>query len=141
MVRLFWGEAVTQYEIARGAGWSEERGLTVGDIKAYLDKLEAYRYRMGAGTIEQIKEWLAAGCPVIVAQGGSGQKIQHAVVLTGFDGKGFLYHDPARGEGRKMSFAKMAGLWKPSRCFYCLLVPAAAPAAPLNPSPRKDPGR
>lgn len=141
MVRLFWGETVTQYEIARQAGWRPERGLTVRDIRAYLDGLTAYRYRIGSGDVEALKVWLSDGRPVIVALNGSERDIQHAVVLTGYDPAGFTYHDPARGEGRRMSYARMARRWKPNGGFYCLLVPASGPAPPVNPSSRTDPGR
>jgi ABC-type bacteriocin/lantibiotic exporter with double-glycine peptidase domain len=141
MVRLFWGETVTQYEIARQAGWRPERGLTVRDIRTYLDGLAAYRYRIGSGDEESLKAWLSGGCPVIVALDGSERDIQHAVVLTGYDSAGFICHDPARGEGRRMSWARMARRWRPSGRFYCLLVPASGPAPPVNPSSRKGPGR
>ncbi len=133
MVRLFWGETVTQYEIARQAGWRPERGLTVRDIRTYLDGLPAYRYRIGSGDAETLKTWLSAGWPVIVALDGTERDVQHAVVLTGYDPAGFAYHDPARGEGRKMSYARMARRWKPNGRFYCLLVPASR-AAPSGQS-------
>ena len=141
MVRLYWGESVTQYQIAGKAGWSAGQGLTVAKIAEYLDTLEAYRYRIGSGDVDLLKGWLMDGCPVIVALDGSGPEIQHAVVVTGFDQDGFLYHDPARGEGRRLAFAKMISRWKSGDFFYCLLVPKAAPISPLSPRPRKDPGR
>ena len=141
MVRLYWGETVTQYEIAGKAGWTEGRGLTVGSIQTYLDTLDGYRYRMGAGDIGLLKGWLEQGCPVIVALAGSSSDIQHAVVLTGFDQRGFVFHDPGRGEGMRLKFERMAKRWKAGGFFYCLLVPKTGPARSVSPSPSADPGR
>jgi len=123
MVMLYWGEDTTQYEIAEKTGWSDNRGVTIQKLTTFLETLPQYSYKMGSGHIDQLREWLRSGYPIIVGLRGAAFDIKHAVVLIGFDEKGFFYHDPSQGEKLKIPYARFIIDWASSYCFFCIIIP------------------
>ncbi len=75
--------------------YAVSRGLSRHDPHDLAIIVEDYGCRddfRSNATIEQVQDWLADGKPIVIH--GYFTSFGHIVVLTGFDEKGFLVHDP-----------------------------------------------
>lgn len=100
--------------------WGEARG---DGLSITLDQLNAmardYYHRSNGKVIEidsvdDIKEELAAGHPVIVGAAGkilpnpnfsNGGPVYHMLVVIGYDGTGFITNDPGTSQGKDFHYA------------------------------------
>lgn len=96
----------------RGNPASEE-GFTVFP-SALLEVTNEYlssAYDMTGCEIEDLKDKLCSGAPVVVWYSGFGFNV-HAICLTGYDEKGFYYNDPWTGKKDKfISYSSFFNIW------------------------------
>jgi uncharacterized protein YvpB len=124
MVFKYWGKEASQYAIMAGISHQPGKGLRGEDLKSYCEEngFQAFMYQ---GGLENIKENLRKGRPLIVAVRSRSAKLYHYIVLVGFDDGSsvVLANDPQGGKLKKTGYEKFLSGWKRSRYWSLLIVP------------------
>ena len=107
MVFKYWGKEASQYAIMAGISHQPGKGLRGEDLKSYCEEngFQAFVYQ---GGLENIKEYLRKGRPLIVAVRSRSAKLYHYIVLVGFDDGSsvVLANDPQDGKLKRTGYEK-----------------------------------
>lgn len=126
MVLRFWDQAASQEDIARALLKPELHGIAGSRLADFARErgLQAVAY---AGDLEQLKDFVQKGRPLIVALATRGGRY-HDVVITGFDDdKGaVIVNDPASGAGRRIRRDAFERRWAASGHWTLLVLPQTA---------------
>jgi ABC-type bacteriocin/lantibiotic exporter with double-glycine peptidase domain len=123
MVLRYWQAPIAQNEIAGTLLQPELHGILGSRLEAFArDRgLTAIAY---AGDLENLRDYLGKGRPLIVAWKMSGDRY-HNVVVVGFDEAGdVLVNDPAEGAARKVPKDRFEKRWSGAGHWTLLVLPA-----------------
>jgi len=117
MVLRFWGDSVEYNQIV-DAIWHKDTCITyIGDMVYYAAQ-RGFHVIARSSSIEELKEYIDEGFPVIVLQKYSKSNPRgHFRVVIGYDDRGFIVHDPDLSPGIHIDYALFAELWKPGSTF------------------------
>ena len=125
-------------QIQRALYSSRAHGIYASDLARYL-RLHGFRTFIFQGRLDDLKEHLAKGRPLIVAlQPGADQTPLHYVVVTGLDWEQgvVLKNDPAERKLLKQGQVDFEREWKAAGHWTLLAVPNASPNESGPPSCR-----
>jgi ABC-type bacteriocin/lantibiotic exporter with double-glycine peptidase domain len=123
MVLRYWGVSTTHDEIARAVLERGHQGIAGSRLEAFARArgLFALAYE---GDLDQLRESLAKGRPVIVAL-ATGRGLHHDVVVTGFDdaAREVVLHDPSEGRDRRLAVTAFEKRWRQAKHWALLVLP------------------
>jgi len=127
MVLAYWDRAVPHDEIADALVVKDLHGIPGSRLAAFAGDrgLRAVAYE---GALDQLREYVDKGRPLIVAW-KVGKDRYHNVVVTGFDDEegDVFVNDPAKGEHRRVSRDKFEERWAAADHWTLLVLPEAEP--------------
>jgi ABC-type bacteriocin/lantibiotic exporter with double-glycine peptidase domain len=125
MVLRYYGAALGQEEIARALYLASARGTLNLELEFYARR-RGFEARAFAGTLEQAKDELRRGRPLIVFQdvGAPGYTIPHFAVLLGYDDRAavVVLHSGPRPY-RVVSYDDFGRTWARRRAWTLLVTP------------------
>ena len=125
MVVRYWGRALSHDVIATALFEPELRGIAGSRLADFARQhgLTAIAYE---GDMEQLRDYVAKGRPLIVAW-RLGSKRYHDVVVVGFDDerKAVIVNDPAEGAGRRVALKTFERRWAGTDRWTLLVLPAS----------------
>jgi ABC-type bacteriocin/lantibiotic exporter with double-glycine peptidase domain len=123
MVLRYWHDEVTHDEVARELLRPELHGIAGSSLADFArDRgFEAVTYR---GDMEQLRDFVGKGRPLIVAWHLGGARY-HDVVVVGFDDArgAVLVNDPAAGASRAVGVARFLKRWAGAGYWTLLVTP------------------
>ena len=126
MVLRYWKDDVTHDDVARQLVRPELHGIAGSSLADFARGrgFEAVAYR---GDMEQLRDFVGKGRPLIVAWHLGGSRY-HDVVVVGFDDAhgAVVVNDPAAGASQAVGVAKFEKRWAGAG-FWTLLVTRKAP--------------
>jgi ABC-type bacteriocin/lantibiotic exporter with double-glycine peptidase domain len=124
MVARYWGEPLTHDAIAAALLAPELRGIPGSQLAQFARRhgLTAIAYE---GDLDQLRDYLAKGRPLIVAW-KLGRERYHDVVVVGIDDERSeaIVHDPAEGAGRRVPLETFEERWAGTDHWTLLVLPA-----------------
>jgi ABC-type bacteriocin/lantibiotic exporter with double-glycine peptidase domain len=124
MVFRYWEVPVAQNEIATALLQPELHGI-LGSRLAEFARARGFTAIAYAGDLDQIRDFVAKGRPLIVAW-KMGRDRYHNVVVVGFDDTGaVLVNDPAVGAARPVDARTFEKRWAEAGHWTLLVLPAA----------------
>jgi len=124
MVFKYWGKNISQYAIADEIYDKSKKGISSGSLKSYSEECGflAFIYK---GELENIKENIKKGRPLIVALSAKTPRIFHYIVFVGFDENQslILVNDPYSGKLKEMKLEEFIKKWKESNNWTLLVLP------------------
>ena len=130
MYLSFYGRNDTQKEIAAFTkpDW-DDKNVSPNELAAYVNKTELRVIVRENGTLEQMKQLLSNGLPVMTENGyvtPSGKEgwMGHYKLLTGYDDKEFTTMDSYEGPNVKVAFAAMDADWRAFNRLYIVVYPS-----------------
>ena len=124
MVLRFWGQPVSQDEIAAELFEPELRGI-LGSRLAEFARKRGFTAVAYAGDVAQMREYLDKGRPLVVAWKMRRGRF-HDVVVIGFDEarRQVVVHDPAEGPSRRVGLSTFEKRWAGAGHWTLLVLPA-----------------
>lgn len=124
MVFKYWGKNISQYSISDKIFDQSHKGILSGNLKSFSEDMgfHAFVYR---GEINNIKENIKKGRPLIVAIRSQAPSGFHYMVTVGFDEELalILVNDPFLGEMKRMNVQDFSERWKETNYWTLLLLP------------------
>jgi len=124
MVFKYWGKNISQYSIADEIYDKSKKGINSESLKSFSEDrgFLAFIYR---GELENIKENIKKGRPLIVAVIAKAPSGFHYIVIVGFDENLslILVNDPYSGKIKEVKLQKFTKRWKKSNYWTLLLLP------------------
>ncbi len=124
MVFKYWGKNISQYSIADEIYDKSKKGINSETLKSFSEDkgFLAFIYR---GELENIKENIKKGRPLIVAVIAKAPSGFHYIVIVGFDENLslILVNDPYSGKIKEVKLQKFTKRWKKSNYWTLLLLP------------------
>jgi ABC-type bacteriocin/lantibiotic exporter with double-glycine peptidase domain len=107
----YWGDFVSQQEIADAVYLSSVNGSLSFDLLRYAEQ-RGFSATLYHGSLQDIREHLSAGFPLVVVLGQGKNAAGHYVVVVGDDeeGQSLITHDGVRAY-RYISYQKFMTLW------------------------------
>jgi len=122
MILNYWGANVTQEEVAAEIYDPEANLTSISKMRMYPQKI-GFKTKEIDGSINDLKEWINRGRPLIVLQKFSlANMYGHYRVVTGYsDEKEMIVtFDPILGSNHNITYSEFAELWKPGSTFSTL---------------------
>lgn len=124
MVFKYWGKNISQYSIADEIYDKSKKGINSETLKSFSEDrgFLAFIYR---GELENIKENIKKGRPLIVAVIVKAPSGFHYIVIVGFDENLslILVNDPYSGKIKEVRLQEFTKRWKKSNYWTLLLLP------------------
>lgn len=124
MVLRYWGKNISQYSIADEIYDKKKRGIESEALKSFAEEkgFLAFIYK---AELENIKENIKKGRPLIVAVSSEAPSGFHYLVLVGFDEDRSLVvvNDPYSYKMREMKSAEFIDRWRESENWTLLVLP------------------
>jgi len=124
MVFKYWGKNISQYSIADEIYDKSKKGINSEILKSFSEDkgFLAFIYR---GELENIKENIKKGRPLIVAVIAKAPSGFHYIVIVGFDENLslILVNDPYSGKIKELKLQEFTKRWKKSNYWTLLLLP------------------
>ena len=124
MVFKYWGKNISQYSVSDKIFDPFHKGILSNDLKSFSEKMGflAFIYQ---GEINNIKENIKKGRPLIAAIRSQAPSGFHYVVIVGFDEELALIfvNDPYLGKMNRMSVQDFSERWKGADYWTLLLLP------------------
>lgn len=97
--------------LVKELGTSEEYGVKNGSIANFLTKQGFFCYANIDATIEEIKNFLEKGLPVIVNFIEPSMQMGHFALVVGFENDELILNDPWNGEGFRLTIKDFERSW------------------------------
>jgi len=122
-VLLFYGYPASADDIAAEVYSGKLRGTLISDLENYA-RSRNFKTAIGQGTVDQLKQYLDSGKPVIVAVDTGFWRISkpHYLLVYGYGESGFVAHsgtDPSQ----IYSYSKFQRLWNKTGCTFLVVFP------------------
>jgi predicted double-glycine peptidase len=132
MVFRYWGDA--HADVEQFAPLVDKRAGGIADavlVKAIEER--GWRSLLFSGSVNQLNEQLHNGRPVVILVADHGGR-HHYLVVTGIEPDAVLVHDPAWGPSRRMAFADLVRVWRPTHFWSLVILPPDRRATSTSPS-------
>ncbi len=124
MVFKYWGKNISQYSVSDKIFNQSHKGILSNDLKSFSEKMGflAFIYK---SEINNIKENIKKGRPLIAAIRSQAPSGFHYVVIVGFDEELALIfvNDPYLGKMKSMNVQDFSEKWKEANYWTLLLLP------------------
>lgn len=124
MVFKYWGKNISQYSVSDKIFDQSHKGILSNDLKSFSEDTGflAFVYK---GEINNIKENIKKGRPLIAAIRSQAPSGFHYVVIVGFDEELALIfvNDPYLGKMKRMNIKDFSERWKETNYWTLLLLP------------------
>lgn len=118
------GQALRPYQVPGGD--NDDKSVTLEELTEKSKEYGLVPFHRPAGSAEKIKQFLAAGFPVVTRTLlHSNEDIGHYRVIKGYDDttQEFIQDDSMQGKNLRYAYADYLTLWKPYNYEYLVLVP------------------
>lgn len=118
------GEALRPYQIPGGD--NDDKSVTLEELAIKAKEYDLTSYHRPAGSVEKIKQFIAAGIPVMTRTLlHTNEDIGHYRVLKGYDDstQEFIQDDSLQGKNLRYTYTDYIQLWKPYNYEYLVLIP------------------
>ena len=124
MVFKYWGKNISQYSIADKIYDKSKKGISSKSLKSYSEE-RGFLVFIYKGGLENIKENIKKGRPLIVALSAGAPGGFHYVVIVGYDENLslILVNDPYSEKLKEMKIKEFIKRWENSNYWTLLLLP------------------
>jgi predicted double-glycine peptidase len=132
MIFRYWGDV--HADVEQFAPLVDRRAGGIADdvlVKAIEER--GWRSLRFSGSVDQLNEQLHNGRPVVILVADRGGR-NHYLVVTGIEPGAVLVHDPAWGPSRRVAFADLVRVWRPTHFWSLVILPSGARATSTSPT-------
>ncbi|OPY15424.1 MAG: Peptidase C39 family protein [Syntrophus sp. PtaU1.Bin005] len=122
-VLMFYGHPESADDIATEVYSAKLRGTLISDMENFA-RSRNFKTALGQGTVDQLKQYLDAGKPVIVAVDTGFWRISkpHYLLVYGYGESGIVAHSGTE-PSQIYSYSKFQRLWNKTGCTFLVVFP------------------
>ena len=106
---------------------NKHAGGIANDVLVKAVEARGWRAVVAPGSIDQLSQQIRSRHPVVILVADRGP-LSHYLVVTGIQPGAIIVHDPAWGPSRRLLFADLMRMWRPTDFWSMVILPAESRA-------------